>query len=89
MFGVKWRVSIGFSGPGEYHAYVEGSYCPKCDCELNSKTEDKFFGWSQKHLWKCPKCGFTINRPKDYLFEEKDAVEKVAISEYEKQNKFQ
>lgn len=85
MFGVKWRVSIGFGGSSNYEAYVEGCYCPKCDCELDSSTEDKFFGWKQKHIWRCPSCGFKIKRPEDYLHNERDAVARVALKEYERQ----
>lgn len=81
-FGVNWKVQYGISLEGDEIAYIEGCYCPKCDCELDSTAVDRLFGWGEKHIWRCPNCGFTQSRPKDYLFHEKDALQKIAMQQF-------
>ena len=83
VFGVNWRIQVGM-GHNDYEYYVEGKYCPKCNCKLMSKTKNSFFGWTKKSIWNCPSCGFEIERPKDYLYYEEDAVENIAKNQYEK-----
>jgi hypothetical protein len=78
-FGVNWKVQYGISIEGDEIAYIEGCYCPKCGCELDGKAVDRLFGWGEKYIWRCPNCGFIQLRPKDYLFHEKDALQKIAI----------
>jgi len=84
-FGVIWRVLIGPSSRN-MQFYVEGCYCPKCNCELMSDTRNRFFGWGVKYIWKCSDntCGFTISRPKAFIFKEEDAIRNIAKREYEK-----
>lgn len=84
VFGVNWRILVGLSSVTGNSFYVEGCYCPNCDCKLMTETKNTFFGWGEKYLWKCSGCGFKIKRPKGYLWEEEEAVENVAKREYEK-----
>jgi len=87
-FGVVWKVLIGLSSLlNGKEFYVEGCYCPKCKCKLMTDTKNRLFGWGIKYIWKCSdnNCGFTISRPKDFLFEEDRAISNIARREYEKE----
>ena len=62
---------------------MDGAYCPNCDCELEERKKEIWFGWKVKYIWECPSCGLEQERPKDYLFEEEEAIQKITMREYE------
>jgi len=84
-FDVDWKVIVGIEPDGHSY-YVEGCYCPQCGCKLMTDTKNRYFGWVVKYIWKCSDntCGFTISRPKDFLFEEYKAISNIVRREYEK-----
>jgi len=82
-FGVKWKVEIGSQYRGDLiqskqYAWVEGPFCPDCLIKLMPKTFGKWLGLSYQHVWLCPQCEKRFARPKQYLFEEDEAIEKIA-----------
>jgi Zn ribbon nucleic-acid-binding protein len=84
-FGVKWRALLGslFRGDfvdGDYYVFIEGPFCPQCNFALIRKTKSKWKGLSISNIWHCVPCGKDYERPKDYLYEEDEIVEKFVES---------
>lgn len=75
-FGVKWEVLYGRRGiTSDPYAYAEDPRCPQCDTELMTDKKTRRVR-SDKPIWKCPGCGFIKSRPKGFLYEEREAVER-------------
>lgn len=88
-FGVIWKGVIGTVGIllSQPYAYVDGAYCPKCNVELMGREKKKSLSRKSSYIWECPNCGFEKERPEDYLYREKEAIKKIAMAEYRKQEK--
>lgn len=80
-FGVTWPVLYGRRTiTGDPYAYAEDPRCPRCETELMTDKKTRKVR-SDKPIWKCPGCGFTKARPKGFLYEERDAVERTVERE--------
>lgn len=79
-FGVMWRVFHGqitrFRDP---YAWVDSAFCPDCGTDLMTDDEERRFR-SDRKIWKCPACGFKKERPDEFLYDEREAVERMAES---------
>ena len=74
QFGVDWQGEYGKPrSSSDSVAVVKGPYCPECGAELMKDKKERYLR-SDKRIWKCPGCSFRTTRPKEYLYEEKDAV---------------
>jgi ribosomal protein L37AE/L43A len=77
-FGVNWNVIYGkWRRTGDAYAYAEDPLCPECGTDLMTDTKSRRVRDDAK-IWKCPGCSFTQQRPSKFLYEEKDAVERMA-----------
>jgi ribosomal protein L37AE/L43A len=86
-FGVLWDVLYGKKRRlGKIYAYAKDPLCPRCAAELMRDTDENYIRSNDK-IWKCPNCSFTQRRPSDFLYEEKEAVEKMAEKEARTQEK--
>ncbi|MFC5972597.1 autoantigen p27 domain-containing protein [Halomarina salina] len=82
-FGVDWEVTYGSTMIGkDSMARVDGPYCPECGTELMKHEQERYIQWNRK-MWKCPGCGFKHARPKEFLYEEREAVAKVVERDQE------
>jgi len=86
-FGVSWKAVIGTASifGEEPYAYVDGAYCPRCDCELDTKYKNVKLGWSQKRIWRCPQCGFEHDLPDESIIDLYDSIGKIAMNYYNKE----
>lgn len=84
LFGVIWKGVIGaHQSRHKPYCYLDGAYCPDCNFELYEMTTSKRASRKKTYLWKCSNCGFEQERPKQYLFEEKETVEKKVMEGYQ------
>ncbi len=86
-FGVKWIVKRGALFRGDfidqnYYSFAEEPFCPTCNYQLDSMVKKKWLGLAKKSVWHCGRCNKDYDRPRDYLYEENQTVEKLNDSEF-------
>ena len=85
-YGVLWKGVVGSARLlGNEFAYVDGAFCPKCDCELDDRTRGGFFRLTDKRYWECPNCGLTYEKPDISFHNMETSIEKIAMNSYKKQ----
>jgi len=82
-FGVKWNVLIGsLLRLTDTYTFIEGPFCPTCNFKLISRIVGKWLGLASKPVWHCATCNKNFDRPKKYLYEEDEFVEKIVGSQF-------
>ncbi|KXA93213.1 hypothetical protein AKJ64_01200 [candidate division MSBL1 archaeon SCGC-AAA259E17] len=82
-FGVWWRGTLGrLYRTGDLYVHMEGPFCPNCATKLSSNKNEKFLGWFTEHTWICPDCEEEYERPKKFLYKEKNAAKSIAKKKF-------
>lgn len=88
MFGVNWEWEYGsqYITDDEF-ALADGPFCPECGSKMMD-DEMKRRIRSNKPMWVCSACPFSIARPSRHLYREKKAVENYVESQIRGPDRF-